>query len=113
MLIALGIGINLTTSDFPENLPNAGSLGINCDKEKLAKDIAEFILEYVGKPEEEFVIRQYRSRLFVIGKKVEFYENNVHYSATVKDINRQCNLIVELPDKTEKVLSSGEISIIL
>ena len=113
ILIALGIGINLTTSDFPENLPNAGSLGINCDKEKLAKDIAEFILEYVGKPEEEIVIRQYRSRLFVIGKKVEFYENNVHYSATVKDINRQCNLIVELPDKTEKVLSSGEISIIL
>ena len=112
-LIALGIGINLTTADFPENLPNAGSLGINCDKDKLAKDIAEFILEYSANPDEESILKQYRSRLFVIGRKIEFFENNICYSATVKDINRQCNLIVELPDKTEKVLSSGEISIIL
>lgn len=112
-LIALGIGINLTTTDFPENLPNAGSLGINCDKEKLAKDISEFILEYSANPDEKGILTQYRSRLFVIGRRIEFFENNICYSATVKDINRQCNLIVELPDKTEKVLSSGEISIIL
>lgn len=112
-LIALGIGINLTTEDFPENLPNAGSLGINCEKEKLAKDIAEFMLDYVDKPDEENVILQYRNRLFVIGRSIEFCENNIRYSATVKDINSQCNLIVELSDKTEKVLSSGEISIIL
>lgn len=112
-LIALGIGINLTTSVFPENLPNAGSLGINCDKEMLAKDISEFILEYSANPDKESILTQYRSRLFVIGRRIEFFENNICYSATVKDINRQCNLIVELPDKTEKVLSSGEISIIL
>lgn len=112
-LISLGIGINLTTEDFPENLPNAGSLGINCEKEKLAKDIAEYMLDYVDKPDEESVISQYRNRLFVIGRSIEFFENNIRYSATVKDINSQCNLIVELPDKTEKVLSSGEISIIL
>lgn len=112
-LIALGIGINLTTTYFPENLPNAGSLGINCEKEKLATDIAEYIFEYAKNTDEENIIGQYRNRLFVIGKKIEFFENNIKFSATVKDINDQCNLIVELPDKSEKILSSGEISILI
>ncbi len=112
-LIALGIGINLTTTDFPENLPNAGSLGIDCNKEKFATEISDFILDYVKNPDKEDIIKQYRNRLFIIGRQIEFFENNVRYSATVKDINSQCNLIVELPDKSEKTLSSGEISIIL
>lgn len=112
-LIALGIGINLTTAHFPENLPNAGSLGINCDKEELATEISQHILEYAENPDENGIITQYRNRLFIIGREIEFFENNVRYSATVKDINAQCNLIVELPDKSEKALSSGEISILI
>ena len=112
-LIALGIGINLTTKEFPDTLPNAGSLGINCDKEKLATDISEYILEYIRNPNEMNILRQYKNRLFILNRRIEFFENNVRYSATVKDINNQCNLIVELPDKTEETLSSGEISILI
>lgn len=112
-LIALGIGINLTTKDFPENLPNAGSLGINCEKENLAKDIACGILEYISNPDDKTILMQYKQRLFVIGKTIEFSENNILYSATVKGINNDCNLVVELPDNSEKTLNSGEISIIM
>jgi BirA family biotin operon repressor/biotin-[acetyl-CoA-carboxylase] ligase len=112
-LIAVGIGINLTTNEFPDNLPNAGSLGITCDKEKLATDIAEYILGYIRNPNENEILNQYKNRLFVLNKRIEFFENNIRYSATVRDINAQCNLIVELPDKNEKILSSGEISILI
>lgn len=112
-LIAIGVGINLTTTDFPDNLPNAGALGVNCDKEKLAAEISQHILDYTENPDENNIIGQYRKRLFIIGREIEFYENNVRYSAKVKDINAQCNLIVELPDRSEKALSSGEISILI
>lgn len=112
-LVAVGIGINLTTTDFPDNLPNAGSLGIDCDKNKLASDIAAAVLDYINTYNDNNIVTEYRNRLFLIGKKIEFTENNVIYSGTVKDINEECNLIVELSDKTEKILSSGEISIML
>lgn len=113
MLISLGIGINLTTSYFPDNLPNAGSLGIDCEKDKLAVYISEAILHYVRNPNETLILSEYEKRLFIIGKNISFTENNIKYNAVVKGINSQCNLMVSLPDNTEKNLSSGEISIIL
>ncbi len=112
-MIALGIGINLTTKYFPDSLPNAGSLGIDCEKENLAKDIALAIFNYTKKPDNDNIIKQYKNRLFIIGKTIEFTENKILYSATVKGINKDCNLIVELPDKSVKLLNSGEISIIM
>ena len=112
-LIALGIGINLTTSDFPDNLPNAGSLGHDFEKDKLAVYISEAILQYVRNPAEPLILSEYEKRLFIIGKNISFFENNIKYTAVVNGINSQCNLIVSLSDNTEKILSSGEISIIL
>jgi len=88
-------------------------LGIGCGKTELARDISEFILRYAENPDEKFILSEYEKRLFIIGKTIAFHENNRQYSAVVKGINKQCNLIVELPDKSVKILSSGEISIIL
>ncbi len=112
-MIAVGIGINLTTEAFPESIPNAGALGLDCDKQKLAEKISRLLLEYYADSDSGFILNEYEKRLFIIGRTVEFYENNQRFTATVKGINSMCNLIVEMPDKTEKTLCSGEISIIL
>lgn len=109
--IALGVGINLTTSVFPDDLQIAGSININCDKTNLARDISEKILEYVEKTNDDYILTEYRKRLFVIGKSIMYIKNNIEYSATVKDINEHCNLIVETSDGNNDILSSGEISI--
>lgn len=109
--IALGVGINLTTSVFPEDLQIAGSINLNCDKTDLARDISEKILEYIENPNDNHILTEYRKRLFVLGKKISYQKNNTEYSATVKDINNQCNLIVERADGFTDTLSSGEISI--
>ena len=58
-------------------------------------------------------LEEYRKRLFVIDKKISFFENNIRYTATVNDINDLCNLIVTTSYGETKTLSSGEISIIL
>ncbi len=112
-LVSVGIGINLTTREFPESLPNASSLGIECNKTELAKEISEAFLGLSESDKMNRVLDEYEKRLFIIGKTIGFNENGVSYSATVKGINGMCNLIVEMPDKSEKILSSGEISIIL
>lgn len=112
-LLAVGVGINLTTADFPDSLPNAGSVGQSCDKAQLAESVSSYILEYVNNPDDETVAGEYEKQLFIIGKQISFFENNQKFFAVVKGINRQCNLIVELADGTQKALSSGEISIIL
>lgn len=108
--IALGIGINLTTAEFPADLQIAGSAGIECDRQKFALEISELVLEYVYSPDDEYIINEYRKLLFVIGKQITYSKNNILYTAKVKDINGQCNLIVERNDGPD-VLSSGEISI--
>lgn len=111
--IALGIGINITTCEFPEGLDIAGSINSECDKANLAQEICETILEYIKSPDNDAVINAYRSLLFIIGREVSYFKNNVEYSGTVIDINEQCNLILRLSDGKEDILSSGEISILL
>lgn len=109
--ISVGVGINLTTSEFPDELVQAASLGIECSKEKLSMLIANGITEYINSPDDEYILNEYRKRLFVIGKKITYEKNGIVFEATVRDINEKCNLIVENADLSLDTLSSGEISI--
>lgn len=109
--IALGIGINLTTEFFPDELINAGSIKLNCNKSKLAREITQYILDYCRNPHNTEVLSEYQSRLFIIGSDITYTKNNVKFSARVLGINGNCNLIVMNADGSEETLSSGEISI--
>ena len=107
--IALGIGLNITTRYFPEDLKTAGCIDINCNKEILADKISEKILEYYRNDSD--IISKYRQLLFVIGKEVTYHKNNTEHKGLAVDINENCNLIIKLPDGNTDILSSGEISI--
>ncbi len=106
--IALGIGINLTTSDFPSDIPNPGSINIDCNKTELALMISEHFLSLT---DNRYILDEYEKRLFVIGKDVMYTKNGTEFTATVKGINSLCNLIVCRSDGIEETLSSGEISV--
>lgn len=110
-LYIIGIGINLTTAEFPEELDMAGSFNICVDRKALAERISNKILDYIASPDDERITDEYRKRLFIIGKEIEFTQNGIDYTAKVKGINEFCHLITELPDGSEKTLLSGEISI--
>lgn len=109
--ISVGVGINLTTDEFPEDLPQAASLGIDCKKDGLSEMIAQGIADYINSPDNRFIINEYKSRLFVIGKTVSYEKNGVIHTAIVEGINDSCNLIVKNGDGSIDTLSSGEISI--
>ncbi len=107
-LVSVGIGINLKTENFPDDLPTAGSINLECDKEKLASDIAKRLLEEMNS---ESVVSEYRKRLLVLGREISFVKNGTEYSALAVDINESCNLIAKHTDGRLETLSSGEISI--
>ncbi|MBE6820959.1 MAG: biotin--[acetyl-CoA-carboxylase] ligase [Ruminococcaceae bacterium] len=106
--IALGIGINLTTNDFPSDIPNPGSINIDCNKTELALMISE---QFLSLTDSKYILDEYEKRLFVIGKEVSYTKNGTEFTATVKGINSLCNLIVCRSDGIEETLSSGEISV--
>ena len=105
-----GIGINLTTSVFPKDLPVAGSLGVDIKKELLRDRICSELLEMNESFDRADVIERYRKKLFILGKEITYEKNNVLCCGIASDINDDCNLKVITPDGTD-ILSSGEVSI--
>lgn len=107
-IIAIGIGINLTTAVFPEELKSAGSINLECDKVALSIEISENLLCQINKPD---TVTEYKNRLFILGKEIKYIRNGESYTAEAVDINELCNLIIKNADGSVETLSSGEISI--
>lgn len=107
-IVCIGIGINLKTEVFPDELAMAGSINLDCDKSKLAEEIAECLLK---ERTNEYILSEYKKRLFILGKEISFSSDGVAQTACAVDINESCNLIVRYPDGRTQTLSSGEISI--
>ena len=107
-IVSVGIGINLKTEIFPDELPMAGSINLECDKTKLAEEIA---LGLISDASSKKILSAYKERLFVLGKEITFTKDNIISTAIAVDINENCNLIVKLFDGSYDTLSSGEISI--
>ena len=109
--VIIGVGINLNVSRFPSELQSiaGGILCPDADKGELAEAISQRIIELVCGQEDytEF----YKSRCFVIGKEIYFTENGEIKEARAVGIGEGGSLIIEMPDKSQRALSSGEITV--
>jgi BirA family biotin operon repressor/biotin-[acetyl-CoA-carboxylase] ligase len=110
--IVVGIGINVTTENFPPEIANvASSIGESGIREKLIALTASGILAFSRKGPEAF-IDEYRERSMVIGKKITYGAvGETMKEATAIAIDDTGGLIIELPDGEKKTLSTGEITI--
>lgn len=114
----VGIGINLSepSGGFPQEIKSiAGSLGVGSDtdtKLKLAETILSLLDKYLPLLGTDKLTDEYISRSILIGREINIVYADRTESAVVKEINRDCNLVVVTSDG-EKVLSSGEVSIII
>ncbi|MBP9988736.1 MAG: biotin--[acetyl-CoA-carboxylase] ligase [Ruminococcus sp.] len=103
----IGIGINILTENFPDEIEaSASSLGVNVDKNIL---ICETVKNILDLKKEDFV-EEYRKKSFLIGKEIEYCQNNIMHNALVIDVDKNCGLVVN-ENQSIKVLTSGEISI--
>lgn len=112
--IVVGIGINLSDVgvSFPEDIKNkAGYAFCNADNVTLAAEIVRN-LGKLCKGKREDIVSQYSKELAYVGESVtvtDYSNNNSKIKGKILGVNEDCYLKLELPDKTVKLLSSGEI----
>lgn len=111
--VIVGIGINISTSLFPEDIrKTAGSIGGNaCIRNELAAKISENLISLCKKLPDKSYMDDYRKYSFIPGKKITYTKNGCAYSATAEYITNDAYLVVKRDDGTEEILKSGEISV--
>ncbi|MBO5203793.1 MAG: biotin--[acetyl-CoA-carboxylase] ligase [Clostridia bacterium] len=113
----IGVGINLSTSDFPEELSGvAGSLGLSDTdsiRDRLTEQIcAELYDAYRRVTDGDLsYIEEYRARSVVIGKRVTYTENGVSRRGLAVGVDDCGGLEIECDGGERRVLTSGEISL--
>ncbi len=111
--IVSGIGINLSTQNFPDELKQtAVSLGeIKCSKNRLIAQIADNIFEIAKNTNTDLIFETYRKKSNVIGKNIRYLQNNIWYDGFAKDIDRDGSLVVETKNGHVTQLFGGEITL--
>lgn len=113
--VVVGIGINLSTENFPEELRDiAGGLGhkgAGIDRNALAARIITGLLEFAEDMTDCTFVDDYRKMSVVLGREIRYNEGTAFISARALDIDSEGGLMVELSDGSVKVLKTGEITV--
>lgn len=109
--VIVGIGINISTTSFPDDISNAGSLNVDIDPVILGKCIYDKMLEINSEPDNESIFQKYRSNMNMLGKRIGFMFNNVPYSGVLTGLNKDCSINVSLDNGNTLTLNSGEITL--
>lgn len=119
----VGLGVNLEEPEggFDESIRHvAGSIFSHgkmplAFREQLIAGIVDRFLGYYDHLDERRFLDSYRSQSILIGREVSVIDN-IHTPgdtrpAKVLAIDDECRLLVELPDGSQELLSSGEVSL--
>ena len=121
--IIVGIGINLTTTDFPDEIAgiaagvgNFDDMQLSVIKERILESVGERLLECflsaenaAQNPVRRKIIDEYREMSIVLGKEVSFHkQGDEEQKGIATDILEDGSLVVACEDG-EHILNSGEI----
>ncbi len=111
--IIVGIGVNLSTTEFPDELAEKAA-SINyppLTAEALAEKICENMLFYIDNPDDKAYLESYRAHSNTINKKVTYTKNNVTFHGTAVSFTDEAHLVIKRDDGSTDILNSGEISL--
>lgn len=113
--VVVGIGINLSTEVFPEELQGiAGGFGAVADvveRNELVARIVNGLLDFAKDLSDCSFVDEYREMSVVLGKEIRYNEGDALIRARALDIDSEGGLMVELADGSVKVLKTGEITV--
>ncbi len=113
----VGIGINVTTQEFPDDIKKiAGSIFSDKPENKpitsiLAAEVLNNLSASMDNLTDHSYLLEYKKRSFLIGKELIVLKGNDTKPAKAIDIDDRARLIVEYLDGTKEALSSGEVSV--
>ena len=111
--VVVGIGLNLSTSGFPEELKEtAGALGaLRCTKNQFIAEIVSELSGFAAAPAEKSYLADYRRCSLVLGRRVRYFRGDSAFDALATGIDDHGGLMVTFDDGTSEVLRSGEITL--
>ena len=111
--IIIGIGLNMNTEVFPEELQGiAGSLHApKIKKSRMIAAIAQELYALAKDPSNRSYMEAYRAHSLVLGKRVVFSRGDTKTEAIAIDIDDDGGLRVQLDDGSEQTLHTGEITL--
>ena len=110
--VIVGIGINLNTPDFPEELTGiAGSLDTRIDAAELIAEIYREIIGYLNAPNTRDWLSDYRTHSCVIGKRVAWKEGEITQVGIAESIDGDGALMIRTAENELVRLHTGEISL--
>ena len=111
--IIIGIGINVSTENFPSELSDKACSLKACgiDRNRLAAEVINQLEDLINGLENRAFIKEYRERSLVLGKPITFVKNGVETDAVAVSVDDDGGLTVRLSDGSQTTLNTGEISI--
>lgn len=113
----VGIGINVSTRDFPDDIKEvAGSIFIDKPQDQpitsiLAANVLNNMADAMDNLTDKSYLEEYKKRSFLLGKEIYVLKGKETLKAKAKEIDDRARLVVEYPDLSVEALSSGEVSI--
>ena len=105
----VGIGINeidkVATAIFDKE-----SDSIN-KRSKLLAHVLNYFMDFYNSFESKSYLKEYIDRSILLGKNITVIDKDCNKTAKAISIDDECHLLVRFEDGTEKLLSSGEVSI--
>ncbi|MBQ8410281.1 MAG: biotin--[Ruminiclostridium sp.] len=111
----LGIGINLITDGFPDELKNiAGSVSNKKDDLRafIAAEFLNIFFSYYENLCSKSFLSEYRNRSMLIGKEITFSRGNELFDGEVTGIDDEMRLLVRLDNGETEAFSSGEVQLV-
>ena len=111
----LGIGINVASMEFPEELRGiatsiANECGESVSRSRLIAEISNQLDALFPQLESGAFMAENRARSIVIGRDVTVVRGDERFSAKVLDIDEMGRLVIQMADGVRRV-GSGEISL--
>ena len=110
--LLIGVGVNLTTEQFPEGVVGAGALhpqGVT--RTELVAAVTEELQKECTDLRDRSYLEDYRAWSMVLGKKIVYWSGETKTEALAVGIDDHGGLIVENEAGQRTTLQSGEISV--
>lgn len=111
--IIIGVGINVKTQSFPQELQNiAGSVFPCClCRNELAAEVIKEIFHVLPHLKDAALMEDYRRRSFLLGKEIIFTQGKEEVHGIAFDINDDGNLLVRRGNGEITALQWGEVRV--
>lgn len=112
--VILGVGVNLYTREFPEELREiAGGLGVKRSglRNTLAAALGAELSALIDDPMPHGFIELYRKHSLVLGREITYTENGASHRGIAESVDERGRLTVRHADGSGHLLASGEITL--